>query len=294
MQKLKNLRRLEATDERQYLLDTQYEVYEKQGAPLGAVSMHYHSFFEIIYVCEGEYSSMIENQTYHMKKGDFLLIGCNRMHKYHYIENKHDSSRRIILWITGQMLEEISMGKADFTACFTRKENCAYHFPVYYEEMLRGYLCRLAMPEISDVSMKDGKEILDRGYLTLFFVYLNSLCMKKEYLYSAEELVSHPLVEQVSAYIEAHLTETILADDLAAWVHLSKYHFLRRFKELTGVTAHFYINNKRLMKACEELRLGKSISEAYQEAGFHDYSSFLRNFKKNLGVSPGKYKEYLP
>lgn len=29
---------------------------------------------------------MLENQTYHMKKGDFLLIDCNVMHKYHFIE----------------------------------------------------------------------------------------------------------------------------------------------------------------------------------------------------------------
>ena len=87
------IRKLEATDERQYMFNEDYEVYEKLGAPLGALAFHYHNFYEIIYVLEGEYSSMIENQTYHLHKGDFLLIDQNVMDKYHYIEKKHDSSQ---------------------------------------------------------------------------------------------------------------------------------------------------------------------------------------------------------
>ena len=71
------LRRLDASDERQYMMNENYEVYEKQGAPLGAASFHYHNFYEIIYVLEGEYSSMVENQIYNLKKGDFLLIDSN-------------------------------------------------------------------------------------------------------------------------------------------------------------------------------------------------------------------------
>lgn len=289
------LRILAADEERQYMMDENYEVYEKQGAPTGAVTFHYHSFYEIIYVMEGEYSSMIENQTYHMKKGDFLLIDCNVMHKYHYIEKKHDSSRRIILWITRQMLDDLSDGGLDLGACFTgssKKGSCAYHFPIYYEEQLRGYLLKLAMSEMMDMELPGAKPVLDRGYLTLFFVYLNALCSRKEYLFTAEDMVAYPMVSAVSDYIEQHIGEPILVEELADQVHMSKYHFLRRFKELTGVTAHTFITNKRLIKACEGLKAGQSITQVYQSAGFCDYSSFLRNFKNTFGVAPGKYRDY--
>lgn len=40
----KSIRRLEAGDERQYMMNEDYEVYEKLGAPMGAISFHYHSF----------------------------------------------------------------------------------------------------------------------------------------------------------------------------------------------------------------------------------------------------------
>lgn len=286
------IRRVEAADERQYMIYDRYEVYEKQGAPLGALAFHYHNFYEIIYVLEGEYSSMLENQTYHLKKGDFLLIDCNRMHKYHYIEKKHDSSRRIILWITREMLNVLSDGEMDLGACFKQQESCAYHFPVYYEEMMRGYLLKLVMSEMLQMDMESGKRVLDKGYLILFFVYLNALCLRENHFFNEENMVEHPMVEAVSAYIEEHIKEPILIDDLADQVHMSKYHFLRKFKTLTGMTVHSFLTNKRLIKACAALKDGMSVTLAYQISGFSDYSSFLRNFQKAYGIPPGKYKDF--
>ena len=288
------IRQLEASDERQYLLNDSYEVYEKVGAPTGASAFHYHSFFEIIYVLEGEYSSMVENQIYNLKKGDFLLIDSNIMHKYNYVEAKHENSKRIILWVAKEMLDKLSDGSLDLSGCFRHAHatSCAFHFPIYYEEMLRGFLIKLAMDEIPDVPKKGAKEVLDRAFLTQFFVYLNMLCGKKEYLFSEEEYLSDPMVELISGYIDEHIRESISVEDLAECAHMSKYHFLRRFKELTGVTAHTFVNNKRLIKAAEELKKGRRIAEVCEMTGFTEYSSFLRNFKKTFGVSPGKYKDF--
>ena len=286
------IQKREATDERQYMIHENYEVYEKLGPPVGAMAFHYHNFYEIIYVLEGEYSSMIENQTYYLHKGDFLLIDKNKMHKYHPVEKKHDSSKRLILWITPQMLEDMGNSGMNLTACFGDKEFCAYHFPIYYEEMLRGYLLKLAMSEVMEGAVEGAKQVLDRGYLTLFFGYLNMLCSRREYLFQAEEMIKHPLVEQVSDYIELHITERITVEDLADFLHMSKYHFLRKFKELTGVTVHSFVTHKRLIKACELLKEGKTITQAYQSAGFADYSSFLRNFKAVYKVAPGEYVKF--
>lgn len=290
--RITHLKTLEASDERQYMLHENYEVYEKHGAPTGASAIHYHNFYEIIYVLEGEYASLLGNQTYHMKAGDFLLIDCNVMHKYQPLEKKHESSKRIILWITRNMLEKLSDGEMDLTACFTGRESCAYHFPIYYEEMLRGYLLKLAMSDILDAETVGVREVMDRGYLTLFFAYLNLLCVRKEYLFSEEETITHPLVEEISQYIDTHIGESISVEDLARLVHMSKYHFLRKFKDITGVTAHTFITNKRLIRACELLKNGQNITQAYQSCGFSDYSAFLRNFKKTFGVSPGKYLDF--
>ncbi len=287
------IRQLEAGDERQYMINERYEVYEKQGAPLGAVTFHYHNFYEIIYVLEGEYASMIEDRTYNLRRGDFLLIDQNVMHKYHFIEKRHDSSKRIILWVTEQMLEELSGGEAALKDCFARHDSCAYHFPVYYEELLRGYLLKLALTERGG-EPPGVRQVMDRGYLSLFFGTLCTLCSGGEYLFPDDNVVNHPLAEQVGAYIDAHIGERITVEELAGYVHMSQYHFLRKFKELTGMTVHTFITNKRLIRASRDIRAGKSIALVWQQAGFSDYSSFLRNFRKVFGTAPGKYREFYP
>ena len=280
------IRRLPASEERQYLIDRDYEVYEKEGVPTGAMAFHYHNFYEILYVLEGEYSSMVENQSYHLHKGDFLLIDQNVMHKYQPTAGFGENSKRIILWVTGAFLKELSGEDVDLAECFRTQDSRAWHFPVYYEEMMRGYLLKLAM----DGASEGIRRTMDRGYLTLFFSHLNLLCTRKESLLSGEYVAEHPMVERVNSYVEEHLTETITLEQLADHVHVSKYHFLRKFKELTGVTAHAFVMNKRLIRACELLQKGESVTTAYQSTGFADYSVFLRNFRAAFGISPGQYR----
>lgn len=277
-------------DERQYMLNEDFEVFEKRGTPIGATKLHYHNFYEIIYVMEGEFSSLVENVTYNLKKGDFLLIDRNAMHKYHYVEHKHERSKRIILWISNEMLNQLSNSVLDLSQCFSRHCACAYHFPIYYEEMLRNMLIKLALTDAPFMEHINGKELMDRAHLTMFFVYLNELCSRKDYYFRQEEMVLHPLVKTVSEYIGKHIQEPISVDDLASYVNMSKYHFLRKFKELTGMTVHSFIINKKLIVACEEIKKDCPITEVYLKAGFADYSSFFRNFKNAYGISPSGFK----
>ena len=279
-------RRMEAADERQYMINGAYEVYEKLGAPIGAEVFHCHDFYEVIYVCEGEYAGVVGDRTYYLKKGDFLLIDRNIMHKYHYVEKRHDSSKRIILWISEDMLLDLSGGRREFLECFKMAEGAAYHFPIYYDEMLRSYLFKLAQENVADVDLEGAKEILDRSYLSLFFVYINELCIKEKYTTIVENTFYSDMVQKVSLYIDENIAEKLTLDELAEHIHMSKYHFLRRFKEETGMTVHEFINNKRLVKARDMLKADRPLADAWQESGFNDYTTFLRNFKKVFGVSP--------
>ena len=49
---------------------------------------------------------------------------------------------------------------------------------------------------------------------------------------------------------------------------MSKYHFLRKFKQLTGVTVHTYVMNKRLLLACSLLSQGESMNAVCRKTGF--------------------------
>ncbi|TKB58552.1 AraC family transcriptional regulator [Ferrimonas aestuarii] len=77
--------------------------------------------------------------------------------------------------------------------------------------------------------------------------------------------------------------------ELASLAGLSPYYLTRRFQKEFGLPPHAYQIQARLRLAKGLLRNGLSISEAAQEAGFHDQSHFHRHFKRAMGVTPKQF-----
>ncbi len=89
-------------------------------------------------------------------------------------------------------------------------------------------------------------------------------------------------VEYICDNIESDMT----LDALASTASVSKYHFLRLFKNHTGLTPHQYILAQRICKAKTLILKGESLSLAGLHAGFNDQSHFIRSFRKVYGYSP--------
>lgn len=281
-------KRMAAEDERQYMITEDYEIYEKIGEPTGATSLHYHDFYEILYISEGSFDIYVEPSVYHLKKGDLLLIDRNRIHHYLHQPGKHQNNRRILLWITDAMLNRLSQGKLDLHQCFSSKD-CAWRIPSISEYPLRDFLQQLVVTESTDTEDQSVRSLTDWSYLTLFFTTLYRFQEQKPYRSIQTSGMADTLVQQVSDYIDTHLNGDLSLDTLADHVHISKYYFLRSFKELTGLTIHQFILQKRLIKACEFMRQNIKPTEAALLCGFADYSSFYRNFKRAYGLSPKDY-----
>lgn len=282
-------KRMDAGDERQYMLAEDFEIYEKAGAPTGATSLHYHDFYELLYIADGEFDIYVDPSIYHLRKGDFLLIGRNRLHRYLYQPGKHDGCRRILLWATDSFLARLSQGKLCLSEPFANP-NCAYHFPPHHEDQLNNFLLKTVLATAGDPAENAVRSLMDYSYLTLLFAELYHLCCQRDFGFSGQERSEHPLVQDVFRYVDEHLTGDLSLDALSAHVHMSKYHFLRSFKALANLTVHQFILHKRLIAACGQLQQGASPNEACMSCGFSDYTSFFRNFKRAYGISPREYR----
>jgi len=98
-------------------------------------------------------------------------------------------------------------------------------------------------------------------------------------------------IANVLRYLESASAKPLLLTDLAEAAGLSRYHFLRTFKRVTGVTPHQWLLRRRLRNAAE--RLGSSrepITEIALDVGFDDLSNFIRSFRAEFGVSPRGYR----
>ncbi|MBQ9951990.1 MAG: AraC family transcriptional regulator [Clostridia bacterium] len=93
-------------------------------------------------------------------------------------------------------------------------------------------------------------------------------------------------------YIEAHLTEEIRTEDVAAQAYVSGFHFQRIFSALCGVTLGEYIRYRRLTLAAEELSGGDvKVIDAALKYGYDSPDSFARAFARFHGISPSAARE---
>lgn len=80
-------------------------------------------------------------------------------------------------------------------------------------------------------------------------------------------------------------------EEYAKMAGLSKYHFLRKFKKITGATPKAYKSEILTEKAKELIQnTDFNISEISDLLGFDDSLYFSRFFKKSVGISPNKYR----
>lgn len=88
-----------------------------------------------------------------------------------------------------------------------------------------------------------------------------------------------------------YYSENHSLDDYAQLCGMSKYHFLRVFRELVGATPLDYRNTIRLEHAKELLQEENlSIEEVGALTGYTSASYFSSAFKRKFGVSPKQYQ----
>jgi AraC family transcriptional regulator len=91
--------------------------------------------------------------------------------------------------------------------------------------------------------------------------------------------------------IEAEVDEGLSLGVLAREAGMSRYHFLRVFRQVVGLTPHQFILRTRLHRAAVELRRsGRKVLDVALEAGFSDLSTFNRRFRATMGVTPSGYR----
>ncbi len=97
-------------------------------------------------------------------------------------------------------------------------------------------------------------------------------------------------IGSVIDYIESHLDEPVSLAGLADIARVSRFHFLRIFKQSTGFTPMAYLERSRIRKAQELLQAGKlSLSDVALAVGFADQSHFIRRFRRHVGVAPSVF-----
>lgn len=231
--------------------------------------------FLLFYTISGSGSLIYEGKTYLLEVGTVAVIWCGVRHEYKTASETGWEFR----WFHyhGAIAHEYfrmigSTGPAIFH--MEKDSRC-----IELVEMLTG------------TTTLNGifNNLLIAQYMTELMTLLSCAIQKKDPETPREMLEK---IDSAVQYMERHLDQKITLEEIASTVFISKFHFIRIFNRVMGISPYIYLTNLRVSKAKELLIMsGYSLSEIAAQIGFCDSKNLICNFKKVTGQTPEQYRK---
>lgn len=119
-----------------------------------------------------------------------------------------------------------------------------------------------------------------------------ALLSEKGYI-TREDALKSDAIGRACVYMHAHLGEKLTAQSVAAYVHISSRHFVRKFRAEMNETFADYLLRIRIKAAIGMLKSGKDIKSIPEAVGYKDKKSFCAAFKDYTGCSMREYQQKL-
>lgn len=100
----------------------------------------------------------------------------------------------------------------------------------------------------------------------------------------------HAAIVAEACRLIAEAEETPDLQTLADHAGMSRYHFHRIFKSVTGLTPHDYVIAHRMQKLRKNLGRSETVTEAMYEAGYNSSGRFYEVTDEILGMTPSHFR----
>lgn len=251
--------------------------------------LHFHNYLEIGFCYEGEGHLIIGADTARFSDREFTVFPPNYPHttnsdpgtisqwEYLFIDvegflrsflDNPVKAEKMIQRIYSKARFEKETDKPSMAAKILEIMNIMRNGEEFYLEEAKGILASL-LAEIArdNRNVEEEKVSEEKGKIT--------------------NLVSRSL-----DYISDHYMEDIKIEDLAKSCHISETHFRRVFTSYMKITPLEYINTVRIQTACELLqKTDDPVADIAHKCGFTTNSTFNRNFKQLMGVTPVEWRK---
>jgi AraC-like DNA-binding protein len=257
---------------------------------------HYAAYL----VLRGELSCQVDHQRFQVPAGHFLVLNAGQALRL----TTHEAHEVLCLHLTAEALQQ-ALQQLDDTPDWAELQSCLRpdHQIELCEQVYRANAHALGryLQQLADGIQQDeaalpddlaavGAEAARLLITTQIDVYRQLLKLTSAKLSTKRELYRRLCMARV--HMHAHLDEGLDLDTLAQVACLSKYHFIRLFKEAFGQTPRQYLIARRLERASSLLiHSTKTFHEICHEVGLKDSSSFGRLFKRSFGATPHLYRQ---
>lgn len=263
---------------------------EKWEVPYGRDAMHFHNYLEIGYCYDGEGVIYLGEESFPYAPGTLTVIPRNFPHHTVGV-NKEPQKWEYLFVDSDSILQQAFSGKPFIAEKMLERLHSRMFLLPKGRAPKAEALLKMIFEEMR-VKQEFYVEIV-RGELFSLLMELirqNPGSMVSEIGLSGDQCLSDIL--ETLEYMQCHYRENIHIEDLIKISHMSETHFRRKFREYMNTSPAEYINLLRVRKACELLaRTTDDIADAGVQAGFQTTGTFIRNFKKFMGMVPREWRK---
>lgn len=254
-------------------------IYQEHSTPYYSIESinnsfpaHLHKELELTLVLSGEIDITIEEEIYHLKKGDMTITFPNQLHSTYTAEN----SKILLMLFDAEYTQDYLSSVLNFMPSMPKIAHEDLPDDVVYAvTKAHEYYCKCADSHIV------------KSYISVCISHLMQILT----LTKREKNMDVDITRKLLIYIDAHFTEPINLDILAKELGVSRFHISRIFSERLHTSFSDYLNRHRVTYAQHLLSsTDASVTDIAFDAGFSSQRSFFRAFKEIIGTSPLKYR----
>ena len=236
-----------------------------------------HEGFSVSAVIEGSFTYRSDTGHGLLYPGALLLGNDGRCFECGHAHGRGD--RCISLNVRQELFAEIAAGAASIGR---------FRFPAASLPPTRGSLPIFAMLE----ALRPAAPPLQSEELALRLIerVVGALTDRQRSPAAPTGREARRVIEAIR-FIESGFEWPNRLEDMARRAGMSKYHFLRVFRKLAGVTPHQYLLAARMRRAALGLATSRRpVLAVALDAGFGDLSTFNRRFRQTFGMTPTQYR----
>lgn len=252
----------------------------------GNINFHMHNSYEIYLLLDGKIHYFVDQTCYRLTGGNVIIFTSQEIHKATNLLNS--PFRRMVLHIDPAFVMKLCTPQTNLLQCFLNRETGCDNVAMLNKHRMEEFQYLYRQIHALCENRQYGSDVLCISYLIQILLLINQSFGENSDLHT--EVSTHK-VQPIMNYIDHHLTEDLSLETIADALALDKYYLSHLFKRETESTVFQYILVKRVALAKELLNGGSTVTEACQQSGFHDYSNFIRTFRKTTGFSPGQFKK---
>ncbi len=246
---------------------------------------HWHDYYEVLYVIDGQASQNIEGNVHDIKSGDIIIIQPGEIHSTTALS---DLGCSIIVMLFFPSCLNLDNTSAAFSRSLNKYLSDFYqyssylHTPYPHEKDIMRIMSNINY----EATMKeDGYELIIKGYIYSFLGFLERIGNL-----SINHKIMHEnkfLLLECCKYIEEHYQEKITLEALSSKYNYTKEYFSKIFKETIGQNFKSFLDYVRISEAERLIKYeNMPIHQVAESVGYTNHNSFTRAYKRIKGYPP--------